>query len=225
MTHDAKTHEQASSSDNDEASDENRVEFGQRRGFRWKPRNGIFIAEICRRDDVFPAGNFANNNFDSGHASLVNTSNHATKTFLHPLFFLFFRGWIHDGRVVPSENVCHMLGIQSHIPEIVVALGDWVRVRVQRISGVFIQIPNIWHTFSLGTSWQSRFRPQKQHLSTPWKFVLCHSRTRWPTTPKPTNKRRIRPTTTRSTMSTVVQADISMTAAAASDSMNLAPSP
>ena len=42
-----------------------------------------------RRDDVFPAGNFANNNFDSGHASLVSTSNHATKTFLYPLFFLF----------------------------------------------------------------------------------------------------------------------------------------
>ena len=64
----------ASSWDNDEVSDEN---------------HGIFIAEICRRDDVFPAGNFANDNFDSGHALLVSTSNHATKTFLYPLFFLF----------------------------------------------------------------------------------------------------------------------------------------
>jgi len=84
-----------------------------------------------------------------------------------PFIFYFFRRRIRDGRVVPSENVCHMLGIQSHIPEIVVALSDRVRVRVRQISGIFSPFPDIWHTFSLGTSRPSRFRPQRQHLSTP----------------------------------------------------------
>ena len=114
--------------------------------------------EVNDEDDVLAA-----DNFDSGHASPVSTSVNISLPFV----FSFFRGRIRDGHNVPSENVCHMSGIQSHIPEIIVALSDRVQVRVRRISGVFSPIPDIWHTFSLGTSWPSRFRPQKQHLSTP----------------------------------------------------------
>ena len=93
-------------------------------------------------------------------------SHHKDVNISLPFVFSFSRGRIRDGRFVPSENVCHMSGIQSHIPEIVVALSDRVQVRVRRISGIFSPIPNIWHTFSLGMSWPSRFRPLK-HLSTP----------------------------------------------------------
>jgi len=131
----------------------------------------IFVDNIAHRNDAEVHDQEVNDedevlaadNFDSGHASLVSTSVNISLPFV----FSFFRGRIRDGHNVPSENVCHMSGIQSHIPEIIVALSDRVQVRVRRISGVFSPIPDIWHTFSLGTSWPSRFRPQKQHLSTP----------------------------------------------------------
>ena len=77
----------------------------------------------------------------------------------------FFFPWLDSWRPCRAKRKCvPYVGYPiTHIPEIVVALGNWVRVRVRQISGVFSKIPNIWHTFSLGTSWPSRFRPQKQH--------------------------------------------------------------
>jgi len=80
-----------SSSDNDEVSNKNR---------------GIFVTEICRRDDVFPTGNFAVNNFDSGHASPVSTSNPTTKTytFLYSLFFFF--PWSDSWRPCRAKRKC-----------------------------------------------------------------------------------------------------------------------
>ena len=100
-------------------------------------------------------------------------------TNFHGVLKCCFWGRNRDGHDVPSENVCHMSGIGLKIPEIRRMRTRTRLLKAMTILGMCDRIPDIWHTFSLGTTRPSRIRPRKKEKQRIEKCVrLCGGITR-----------------------------------------------